>query len=315
MNGRIAGVVFVLSACVVLTATEVRAAKDKAAEKKVSLLSPMAELKSRRANIIHLQGLRSKILEYLVETDNLDNVNLYVEDLNSGVWMGINERYPSRLASLTKVGVLIAWLRYDESQPGVLEKRVQVQESHREPNDRFALAFDTAVAPGSYRVLTLLEKMIVNSDNTALTALLAAIPNQWVVETFSDIGVPNPFSGTEKDESFGRMSPKQYGQMLKALYNASYLDLTHSEMALRLMTRTKFTLGLRSILPKESTAALKYGVLENNAMHESGIVYRGDNPYIACIFTKLTGTAVEKNLVLIRELGTIVDNYFRYIDK
>lgn len=278
-------------------------------KKEGALLSPMVAIRDHRAQVVHLQKLRAKILENLTLSNDLDNVSIYVEDLNSGVWMGINEKKALDLGSLLKVGMAIAWLRWDQEHPGVLEKKVTVLPEDLDTNDVFSRAVDSPLVSGDYRVLYLIEKMIVYSDNTALRTLYRNIHRMWVDETFSEIGIPNPFSAAQE----GKISAKQYAQMIKSLYNASYLDPSRSELLLRMLTRTKFTPGLRSVLPKETTAALKYGLWEGVALYESGIVYLRDNPYLVCIFTVLTEKKFDRNLKLIRDVGGTVEDFFEEI--
>lgn len=279
------------------------------------LLSPLAELKSRRAAVIHLQDLRDVLRDKISRTRSSDSVAIYVEDLNSGVWMGINERRPVVLASLLKVGLMIAWLKWDEDEPGLLGKKIRVEPRDILNNDPFSRAADSPLLPGVYRVADLIESMVVSSDNSAVETLSRNIPGKRVSETFSDIGLPNPFFPADTGGVTGTLSAKQYAQIFKSLYNAAYLDNAHSKLALRILCRTRFSRGLRGVLPEGTAAALKYGARwSDNVLLESGIVYLENNPYLICIFTSnMTDTKMLMNLSFIREFGSAVHAFLREI--
>lgn len=280
--------------------------KPAAVKEPETLVRPTIRAARKKARVIHLQDLRSQILDKLSLTNDLDNASVYVEDLNSWVWTGINERQPYLIASLAKVGMAIAWLKWDEEQPGIIEKKIIVKPEHVEANDPFSSKTEEPVTPGEYRIIHLIERMIISSDNTALVTLSKNIPAVWVNETFEDIGLPNPFDSDQD----GKVSPKQYAQMIKSLYNASYLEPGRAGMLLKMMGRSRFSAGLRSVLPKGVLASLKYGFWQSRSIFECGIVYLKDNPYLVCIFAASRDGDPVHNLTLIRTIGFTVHAFF-----
>ncbi len=284
----------------------------------VSLLSPLANSRNRQAGVVHLQRLRARLLEQLADSKRLDDVAVYVEDLNSGVWMGINERQQIQLGSLLKVGVAIAYLKWDQDHPGVLEGKISVlPEDTDTGNDRYSRKIDTPLPVGEYRVLQVIEKMIVSSDNVCLAALFRTIPKSWIDETFADIGIPNPFvrpKSAPVSIDHNKITSKQYAQMLKSLYNASYLDNPHSEMLLRFLIRTHFSEGIRRVLPGTIPMALKYGIW-GSAIYECGIIYLDRNPYLVGIMTLGNTLNPESGLALIRDLAAVIHSFFVDLDR
>ena len=267
-------------ACAVALFMWVRAGRDQASREPRTLLSPQVERTWRRARLVHMGKLRLRLTEYLSSTGALGHASVYVEDLNSGVDMGVNERVPHEIASLLKVGVMMAWLKRDAEEPGLLTKAVWVDSSHLTPNDEIAEKMTAPMPPGQYRIITLIERMIIYSDNTAVQALKSAVSYAWMLGVYDDLGLPNPYHERLAGDTSARvriLSAKQYSRIFKALYNASYLDEEHSELALKLLTQTKFDLGLRAVLPEGTLAALKYGLL-TDALHESGIVLHIHDP-------------------------------------
>mgnify|MGYP001568906582 CR=1 FL=1 len=274
----------------------------------------MVALRTSHAHIVHLRTLRSDLLTQLATDGTSDSVSIYLEDLNSGVNIGINEREPTFLASLIKVGVMIAWFKAEEQQPGILQRKVvMTPEMSALPNDHFARAQDSPLAPGEYTISSLIDTMILYSNNSANSALCYYISDSHLALVFDDLGVPNPFQvsnpATDPFKLGTKLTAKQYSNIIRALYNATYLNETHSARALRLLTQTKFQQGIRSVLPSGTISAMKYGVF-HGAFYECGIVYMKDNPYLITIFTR--GPANNRHriqLSWIRKYAGIVHQY------
>jgi beta-lactamase class A len=138
--------------------------------------------------------------------------------------------------------------------------------------------------------------MIAYSDNNATFLLLKNINLEMYNKTYTDIGLPKP---SFKFEEF-TLTAKQYSLFLKELYNASYLSIPASEYAVNLLTQCDFKEGLVKKLPPNTIVAHKFG--ENGygsiyELHESGIVYIGDNAYLITIMTKGTDSKYLCNVV------------------
>jgi beta-lactamase class A len=115
--------------------------------------------------------------------------------------------------------------------------------------------------------------------------LHAAIDTQTMTKTFSDLGVDVP--NAQKPEDF--MSVKQYASFFRILFNATYLNKDYSEKALSLLTKTEFTQGIVSGVPKTVSVSHKFGETRYNnllQLHDCGIVYFPKKPYLLCIMTR-----------------------------
>ena len=98
---------------------------------------------------------------------------------------------------------------------------------------------------------------------------------------------------TETDDA---MSPKTMSSFFRILYNASYLNSVFSDMALKLLAKTSFVDGLVAGVPSDVFVAHKFGertihinetgevVLRE--LHDCGIVYYPQKPYILCVMTQ-----------------------------
>jgi hypothetical protein len=85
------------------------------------------------------------------------------------------------------------------------------------------------------------------------------------------------------------MSVKDYASFFRILYNASYLSKDSSQKALSLLSEVDFTDGLRGGVPKDVPVANKFGerqVGTTQQLHDCGIVYLTDHPYLLCIMSR-----------------------------
>ncbi len=55
-------------------------------------------------------------------------IGIYVRNLNNGPWFGINEDEKYSPASLMKVPILITFLKWIESDPNILTRKILVND-------------------------------------------------------------------------------------------------------------------------------------------------------------------------------------------
>jgi hypothetical protein len=154
----------------------------------------------------------------------------------------------------------------------------------------------TLVVGRSYTVNELLERMIVYSDNDAVPLLLQTIDQKIFDEVFTDLGITIPGNASETLTDY--MTVKTYANFFRVLNNASYLNRQTSEKALELLSRSDFASGIRAGVPVGTMVAQKFGerVFDVNPLshksqkelHDCGIVYFPQHPYLLCVMTKGT---------------------------
>lgn len=85
-----------------------------------------------------------------------------------------------------------------------------------------------------------------------------------------------------------KLTVKEYASFFRILFNSSYLSADNSERALNLLAHTEYHDALPS--PQGVVVAHKFGEAgtENieRQLHDCGIVYLPDHPYLACIMTR-----------------------------
>jgi beta-lactamase class A len=102
---------------------------------------------------------------------------------------------------------------------------------------------------------------------------------------FTDLGLeaPNMYA----TQYF--FTTSQYSLFMRAIYNAAYLSIADSEFAAELLSECNFKDGFVSGLPKGTSLIHKFGESGNQVekqLHESGIIYAYDKPFLLTIMTK-----------------------------
>ncbi len=234
-----------------------------------------ASLKSEIANLT----------ETLKSNGAVSTLSVYLRVFKQGEWMAYKPEEVYKPGSLLKVPVLITFLRMAEVNPAIMNKQV-VFEGHNSKLPQQQITTETLKAGRKYSMKELIYFMIVHSDNDATALLESQITNQEFQKTFVDLGL----TSQNKDEKGAYLiSAKDYSVFLKVLYNASYLNIKDSEYATSLLGETNYNEALAKGLPAKTQVAHKFGEsgnLKEHQLHDAGIIYVNDMPYILTIMTK-----------------------------
>lgn len=228
-------------------------------------------------------------IQNATSTNAARDVSIYFRDLNSFHWTGVNEDEKYAPASMLKVLVLMATLKESISNPRILQKKLYFSGAndsiqYYKPEDN--------MTPGFYTVKNLYEDMIVHSDNGAATTLLSepAIKSSFD-KIYKIFLFPGPTAATEDDY----MSARSYSVAFRSLYDSSYLAWDASESALKLLSGTTFDKGIVAGVPSDIKVAHKFGeysrvnqegITAVHELHDCGIVYYPEHPYLLCIMTR-----------------------------
>jgi beta-lactamase class A len=226
--------------------------------------------------------------------------SVYFRDLNNGPWFVAGDSGTYTIASLLKVPLLIGYLKRAEGDPSVLTKRLRfdgpsiVDDQNIRPARRLEVGHE-------YAVEDLLERAIVYSDNDAASVLAADDDGQSLLSIRDLVGFPPFENGTLK------LVPRHFAAMLRILYNASYLSIPMSERALELLVRTEFRDGIVAGVPPGVAVADKFGERNDDGvvqLHDCGIVYMPQRPYVLCMMTE--GTAFADLARVIADVSRLV---------
>jgi beta-lactamase class A len=248
-----------------------------------------------------------------IEAKKSSAVAVYFRDLRNGPWFGINENIKFVPASLMKVPVMIAYYKLAESNPQILEKKISTDEPVKESFAQFYNPPEKIQSGKEYSAEELIHRMVAYSDNDALTLLLQNIDQQFLIRSYTDLGVIIPGAKSLDDE----LTVREYSSFFRILYNASYLEPEYSEQALQALSRSDFKNGIVAGLPENIQVAHKFGerfdvgpenqTTSEKQLHDCGIVYDPNHPYLVCVMSK--GDDFDELAKTIRDISrTIYEN-------
>lgn len=254
--------------------------------------------------------LEQKVAAY-TEAGKADRISVWVRNLETRQWAAVNQFETFVPASLLKVPLMVAFYKLAELQPNVLDTMLTYTPTENTLRLDEEFAPDHTLVPGNlYSVNTLIEHMILESDNDAALFLLSYIDGDLVTNVLIELGLKLP-SAVSANNDF--VTTKNYANVFRILYNASYLDRKYSQKALALLTQVKFE-GMKKKLPASITLAHKYGeriafdsngVIEKRELHDCGIIYKTENrSFSLCIMTE--GKNFDDLLLIIQDTALLV---------
>lgn len=214
----------------------------------------------------------------------IDRMSVYFRELNDGLWLSFGDVDRFSPKSLLKVPLMIAIFKEAERDPGILKRTVVY-------HGRNELSHMQGIKPAklltfnqTYTIDELISRMIIYSDNDAFSVLEGLVNPEIYKKVYSDLGIPMAYI-EQQDYS---ISAEKFASFFRILYNASYLDREFSQRALRLLTQVDFRKGIAAGVPAGIPVADKFG--EGNdpeaEMHDCGIVYYPQHPYLLCIMSR-----------------------------
>ena len=231
---------------------------------------------------------KSRINEYIeneIDQGHATEIAVYYRDLNNGPWMGINEKTGFSPASLLKVPILMAVYKIADDNKAFLATKVLNQVLGDGVTPDFVPSKQMKKGE-SYTIDELVERMIVYSDNEAKNLILTQMQMSHLEKIYKDLGMVVPGIIALDDT----ISVRSYASFFRILYNGSYLSRELSNKALKLLTQSEFKDGLVAGIPKDIPIAHKFGERGFadgiKQLHDCGIIYYSENPYILCIMTR-----------------------------
>ena len=255
-----------------------------------------------------LESQLKSISDDEISRGNAKNISVYLRQLNTGEWAGIDEDHLYDPASLLKIVLMITYYKDASTKHfGVLSSQYIYTQELEKVNDAILFHAPTSLNVGkSYTVDELIRAMIVDSDNGATFTLLDHVDSQQLALVYKELDILDP--DVRKDSY--KISSKKYSLFFRILYNATYLDEALSEKALELLTKTTYYDGLVAALPKDVVVAHKYGEHVNGnqdgnvaslELHDCGIIYKHDSPYFLCVMT--SGQSLDKLSQVIQRIA------------
>ncbi len=242
----------------------------------------LAEPKLESKNFIGLKSAISDFVESMKGTGQLGYASVYLKDLSTNEWMDFNPGNTYHPGSLFKIITMITFLKMAETNLSILEKEV-VYKGLNPPLQTFN---SKIIEPGNkYKIKDLIYYMVVYSDNHATMLLHDYVDVGLFEKTFTDLGLKKP----DVHDNGYQLSAKDYSKFVNVLYDGAYLTIPASEFAISLLSESDFNKGMTKELPQGMKIAHKFGesgVPGSREMHECGIIYLNNKPYLLTIMTK-----------------------------
>ena len=245
------------------------------------------------------QPLKTKlnnIIDAQMQSGSIGGASIYLRSMKGGRWFAINGDTKYAPASLLKVFIMVAYYKEAESNPEILQKQLAFEGSPDSANDTPGEVIPHLVPGRQYSVEDIIRQMIVYSDNDALNTLVDNFDqNTFAAFTnmFTELNIPSPAKVSESTLNF--MSVSEYSLVFRVLFGATYLSDSYSEKALQLLSQAQYKQGVVAGVPASVSVAHKFGVTtlpatasagSTNELHDCGIVYYPNHPYLLCVMTR-----------------------------
>ena len=255
-------------------------------------------------NLISIKDTLNQYILQNKEAGSLFDASVYLRNMETGEYITINNNMQYHPGSLIKVPMLIYYLKEAESNPNILDQKLNLSGNGREIRQTYNNKQIEYNKP--YSIRDLLKYMAAYSDNRATMLLNMHCQIPKFKKVFSDLGLPEP----DITDTNYAMTVREYSVFMRVLYNATYLNAEHSDYALELLTESSFQDGIVNKLPGNVSVAHKFGEMvkdQKRELHESGIIYCDNQPYMLIVMTK--GYNVQQ---LANFISTISDAIFRF---
>lgn len=235
-----------------------------------------------------LESLKNKLeisIEGFKKTGKAKRISVFVRDLNTSRFVGVNDGEIYYMASLLKTPLLIGGFKLAEVEPKILDQALIYNGVPDLYEDQIIGVSNKLKKGETYTIKDLMNRAVIYSDNTAAQILLDYYPEGFLDRIMQALGV-QIVKPTGEVEDY--VTARTYANLFRILYNSSYLTRDYSNQALEILSKTEFKDGITAKLPKNLTISHKFAertlVYGNNnvaleQIHECGLVYTKD-PYI-----------------------------------
>lgn len=254
--------------------------------------------------IINLSKEVENYAAYKKSLWEISHLSVFYRNLNNGWSFWVNEKEEFSPASLMKLPILIAYMKKSESVPWFLDQKIIYKKDKNLTDYKQNIPPEEQLQEWSeYTLWEICEYMIKYSDNHASSFLEKNIPFEDLQKTFTDIWISFPeFKNGQFDNNVKII---EYASFLRILFNASYLNRTNSEKALNLLSQIVFHDWINQWVPENIPVAHKFGERgiiwtnwrEEKQLHDCGIIYYPNHPYVLCVMTRWYDWNVLKNSI------------------
>lgn len=248
--------------------------------------------------LLPLKNQLEEKVQQAQQNNTIQITSIYYRDLKTGEEIAINNKEKFYPASLRKVPLVMALYKAVENNPDYLVQ-TKVNLTGTDQNSQQEIMPKKFAETGkTYSLKELVENTIISSDNNSASALTTMAGEESLVSLFEKLQVPFVvFNGDFINvDNRDFITAHDYSIFLRVLYNATYLNTDRSEELVELLTRVDYKNGLVAGVPEKILVAHKFGLLSekdektnvvfSRQLHDCGIIYHPESPYILCVMTK-----------------------------
>ncbi|MEN9913168.1 MAG: hypothetical protein RLY66_576 [Candidatus Parcubacteria bacterium] len=279
---------------------------DKSNNDNFTLVNPAVRVNLGKHYIINFKDLRESLVN--IKDKRSQKTFIYFAYLNNSSWIGLDEKELFPAASTVKVPLAMALYHLQEQGKINLSQTYTLTDLDLDENfgDLYKVGTDQSLT-----VEELIGIMLKYSDNTAMKAVISAAEL---------VGVDDPLKGvysamgweyaeiSSDKVTYIDINLKTLSNMFIALYNASYVNIEHSQKILNYLAETDFNDMVVAGVPEGITVSHKIGVNDLElAYSDCGIVYVPNRSYLMCAGS--VGTTPEEAHKFIAEASRAVYEY------
>jgi beta-lactamase class A len=204
---------------------------------------------------------------------------------------------------------MFTYFKLAESDPKMLEKELEFDASNTVLVSQTKPLKNQLEVGKRYTIDDLIFRTAAFSDNDANLLLLRYLKEvspgkNLLTETLAELGVITLMG----DINTEALSAKTNASFYRLLYNVSYLSKEFSEKSLDYLAQSSYEEGIKGGLPPTILVAHKFGERhiqdDSVQLHDCGIIYYPNNPYLLCIMTK--GDSFDELAAVIRSISNEV---------
>ncbi|MEI6815869.1 MAG: serine hydrolase [Bacteroidota bacterium] len=243
----------------------------------------MSYMKEEDNKYIPLKEKLVGFIENAKKNSKAQSVSIYYCSLNDNTQFSINKKETYNPTHLMEVSKMIALLKQNEKSRGLLERKVLYDKL---PNVEKSRYDNIILENGKYYTIgSLVYNMIANSDENATISLNQYLDHDVLRSVYKAFGCPMP----DKNEKDYLMNVQDCSRPIKVLYNAGFLTINSAEYAMEVLTHSNYKDGIMKQLDTGVVVAHHFSLTKtakNLQLHEFGIVYCNNHPYLLGIMTK-----------------------------
>lgn len=204
---------------------------------------------------------------------------IYIKNLESSKTVSINPNKGFFGASVYKVPVAVTVLKAVESGRINFSTKVEYTPQYFEGGSG---SIQNSGFGSKYSVLTLLNKLLKDSDNIAQNMLFSLVPESEINIAFNQL----VNQGHYPLSNYG--TAKEVGIMLEEIYNFNYLSPENTELLFRILSETAFDDRIHKGLSEDFVFSHKIGNWHyTGTWHDCGIIF-GNSPVVVCVMSENT---------------------------